>query len=53
MYWGLYDPSLKKLVDWVQLRWTVERYHQDTKQELWSTSIKTEHGAGCTIIAQG
>lgn len=32
--WGLDDPSLEELVDWAQLRWAVERYHQDSKQEL-------------------
>lgn len=32
--WGLDETDLEELVDWAQLRWTVERYHQDTKQEL-------------------
>jgi SRSO17 transposase len=32
--WGLDKASLKELVSWGQLRWTVERFHQDIKQEL-------------------
>lgn len=32
--WGLDKASLEELVSWGQLRWTVERFHQDIKQEL-------------------
>jgi len=32
--WELDEASLEELVSWAQLRWTVERFHQDIKQEL-------------------
>ena len=32
--WGLDKASLEELVSWGQLRWTVERFHQEIKQEL-------------------
>ena len=32
--WGLDEASLEELVSWGQLRWTVERFHQEIKQEL-------------------
>lgn len=32
--WGVDEASLEELVSWAQLRWTVERFHQDIKQEL-------------------
>lgn len=32
--WGLDERSLEELVDRTQLRWTIERFHQDSKGEL-------------------
>ena len=32
--WGLADASLKDLVKYAHMRWTIERFHQDAKQEL-------------------
>lgn len=32
--WGLDERSLDELVDRSQLRWTIERFHQDNKDEL-------------------
>lgn len=32
--WGLDDASLEELVTWGQLRWTVEKFHREIKQEL-------------------
>ncbi|MEF8853949.1 MAG: IS701 family transposase [Haloarculaceae archaeon] len=32
--WGLDDASLEDLVSWAQLRWTIEKFHREIKQEL-------------------
>ncbi len=32
--WGLDESSLKDLVEWAHLRWTIEQYHRDIKQVL-------------------
>jgi SRSO17 transposase len=32
--WGLDDASLEDLVMWGQLRWTIENFHREIKQEL-------------------
>ena len=32
--WGLDDVSLEDLVSWAQLRWTIEKFHREIKQEL-------------------
>lgn len=32
--WGLDDTPLEDLVTWGQLRWTVEKFHREIKQEL-------------------
>ena len=32
--WGVDDESLDQLVTWSQIRWAIERFHQDSKQHL-------------------
>lgn len=34
MCWGLEDAALEDLVKYAKMRWTIERFHQDAKQEL-------------------
>ncbi|MHC3439892.1 IS701 family transposase [Natrialbaceae archaeon A-gly3] len=32
--WGVDDASLEQLVSWSQVRWTIEQFHRDIKQNL-------------------
>jgi SRSO17 transposase len=34
MCWGVDEASLEELVSWAQLRWCVEQFHRDIKQNL-------------------
>ena len=32
--WGVDEASLKELVSWSQVRWSIEQFHRDIKQNL-------------------
>lgn len=34
MYWGVDEASLEEVVSWAQVRWCVEQFHRDIKQNL-------------------
>lgn len=46
MCWGVDDHSLDDLVEWAHLRWPIERFHQDIKQNLGAAEFQGRTWAG-------